>query len=113
MALPSDATGTQAVTLRVPQAQPKPEQKSINQVNETLAPFDVTKPGKLVAYAELRPMQLAELGEESGAILTAADGLDVTFRVTIELNGQSQVSSDIVARINEVLQRISADLQLS
>jgi len=113
MALPSDATGAQAVTLRVPQAQPKPEQKPINQVNETLAPFDVTKPGKLVAHAELRPMQLAELGEESGAILTAADGLDVTFRVTIELNGPSQVSSDVVARINEVLQLISADLQLS
>jgi len=113
MALPSDATGAQAVALRVPQAQPKSEQKPTNQIHETLAPFVVTKPGKLVAHAELRPMQLAELGEESGAILKEADGLDVTFRVTIELDGSSQASPDVVARINEMLQGISSDLHLA
>jgi hypothetical protein len=111
---PCDATATQSVILQVPVPKAPGQEKPPTLIHEPTGTGMLFGPkaGTLTAQANLGPIELQELGEQASVILKEADGLDVTFHITIEFKGLSSPSPHVVARINQVLQGISADLRL-
>src|SRR5712691_11500875 len=99
---PCDFVGAGNVKLRVPSEELPP------QVAERL----VAKPGVLVAEADLRPNEIQDLADQVADIAKAAVGLDLKFRLRVELGGGSRPSDDVVANINQLLQEISDDFKL-
>lgn len=100
---PCDFAGAQAVKLRVPSAQPpKPP---------VVVP-PVVKPGVLVAEAELRSVQIQDLAEAIGDLLSAVVGYDLKFRLAVELSGTDRPPADVVEKANRVLGEVSEKLRL-
>lgn len=66
----------------------------------------------LVASAELQTHELQELTDKIPGIKNAAAGIDLKFKVQIELGGESQPSEEAIATINQLLQEISEHLKL-
>jgi transcriptional regulator with XRE-family HTH domain len=99
---PCDFAGAGNVKLRVPSEEPPP------QVAERL----VAKPGVLVAEADLRPNEIQDLADQVADIAKAAVGLDLKFRLRVELGGESRPSDEVVASINQLLREISNDIKL-
>lgn len=71
-----------------------------------------TKPGVLVAEADLRPNQIQGLADSVADITKAVVGQDIKFRVRIELGGPNKPNDEAVKKINEILNDISSDLHL-
>jgi hypothetical protein len=69
-------------------------------------------PGVLVAEAELQPNQIQDLAEQVADIKKAAIGLDLKFRIRIELGGVQSPSDEPVVQINQMLEEISDKLKL-
>lgn len=65
-----------------------------------------------VTAAYLQTHEFQELAEKIADIKNAA-GIDVKFKVQIELGEESQLSDEAVARLNEILQEITENLKLS
>ncbi|MBI3795502.1 MAG: ATP-binding protein [Deltaproteobacteria bacterium] len=99
---PCDFAGVGNVKLRIPSEELLPK------VAERL----VAKPGVLVAEADLRPNEIQDLADQVAAIAKAAVGLDLKFRLRVELGGGSRPSDEVVASINQLLQEISSNLRL-
>ena len=73
-------------------------------------------PGALVAEADLRPNQIQELADQIGELTrlaTAASGTPLAFHLRITLSGSQQISSESLATLNEVLQKVSGNLKMS
>lgn len=68
-------------------------------------------PGIRVAEAVLRPAQIQDLAEVIGDITKAAVGLELKFRLRIELAG-GQASDEVISPINEKLKAVSDELKL-
>ncbi len=100
---PCDYPEARNVKLRLPVAQPP----SLGP-----QPPSVTRPGVLVAEAELRTSQIQDLADQIPHITRAAAGLDLKFRLRVELGGSTQPSEDVVAKINDLLREISESLEL-
>ena len=47
-----------------------------------------------------------------GDLLTATAGLDLKFRVTIELNGDGDIADETVGKVNDVLAEVANGLEL-
>ncbi len=68
--------------------------------------------GVLLAEAELQPNQIQDLAEQIADIKKAAVGLDLKFRIRIELGGVLSPSAEPVVKINQILEEISEKLKL-
>ena len=63
-----------------------------------------------MAEAELQPNELQDLADEMGNLLGLIAGLDISFRLRIELDHQSP--QDVVNRVNNALMEINPRLKL-
>jgi hypothetical protein len=100
---PTDASGAKGVKLQVRSAAPTPASGAVPRA-----------PGVLVAEAELDAVALQDLADQVGAILTAAVGHDLRFRLRVELSGAPSASTSVVAaKVNEALRQVSERLVLS
>ncbi len=63
------------------------------------------------AYLEAHELQ--KLAAKISELENAADEIDLRFKVQIELNGESQLSDETIARLNEILQEIAENLRLT
>ena len=63
-----------------------------------------------VAEAEVSPNQIQDLAESLGAILTAAAGREMKFKIRIEL--EHKAAKTVVNQVNELLKEITAKLKL-
>lgn len=64
-----------------------------------------------VAAAYLQTHELQDLVEKIAEIKSAAAGIDLKFKLQIEIGG-SQLSDDAIARLNQLLKEISENLDL-
>ncbi len=96
---PCDFAAAQNVKLRIP-ASSKPAE----------VPFAL-RPDFMVAEAELRPSEIQDLAEQLPEIRKAAGAADLKFRLRLELDGRgTSPSQDIVAKLNDLLAKISKAL---
>lgn len=103
---PCDVGSAQSVFLHVPAVSQRP-------TPPPPAP-PPTAPGVLVAEGELRVAEIQELSEQVNALRKAAVGLDIRFRIRIEIGGGKQEVSDETARkLDEILAQVSDGLKLS
>jgi len=70
------------------------------------------KPGVLSAESELRASQIQDLAEKIAEITRHAVGLDLKFRLRIELGGAQPPPNDVVAKLNQILKEIAENLRL-
>ncbi len=68
--------------------------------------------GMLVAEAPLREDEIQNLSDTIGDLTKTAVGLNLQFRLRVELGPVSQVSEETMARINELLGEVSDKLRL-
>mgnify|MGYP006875435875 CR=1 FL=1 len=52
------------------------------------------------------------LADEVGELVSAAAGYGIQFNVTIEAGTDESLPDDVEARLNEILRRVSDDLEL-
>ena len=98
---PCDFAAAQNVKLRIPASS-----------KATEVPFAL-RPDFLVAEAELRPSEIQDLAEQLPEIRKAAGATDLKFRLRLELDGRgTSPGQDIVAKLNDLLARISKALLL-
>ena len=65
-----------------------------------------------VAAAYLETHELQDFADKIADIKNAAAGIDLKFKVQLELGGDSAPSDEVTSRINEILQEISENLEL-
>ena len=94
---PCGLAGAQTIKLRQPAEAP---------------PTPAPPPGRLVADAELRPNEIQDLADQIAEVVKAAVGLELRFRVRVELGGDKPPSPEVVAKINELLRAIRGEFQL-
>jgi hypothetical protein len=110
---PCDYAGAAAVRLRL-----SPEPGKVQRIEYPLPDKwsrDLVRDetdGSLVAEAELRTNQLQDLVDRIADITRAAAGLDLKFRLRIQLGGPTSPSEDAATRINQLLRGVSDDLKL-
>jgi hypothetical protein len=100
---PSDYSAAKSVRLRIPLDVPP--------TSPPLPP--PPKPGVLVARADLRSNQIQDLADQISQITLVAAGMDLKFRVHVELSGANAGSFETVAKLNDLLGAISEDFKLS
>jgi hypothetical protein len=66
----------------------------------------------LVAEAPLREDEIQNLSDTIGDLTKTAVGLNLQFRLRVELGPVSQVPDETIARINELLGEVSDKLKL-
>ncbi|HAA26688.1 MAG TPA: hypothetical protein DCE56_02175 [Cyanobacteria bacterium UBA8553] len=70
------------------------------------------KTNQLVASAELQTHELQELADKIAELKSAAAGIDLKFKLQIEMGGESRPPEEAIEQINELLQEISENLKL-
>ncbi len=102
---PVDFPAAQTIKLHVP-AQPTP----VDYKQTPVAQAYVAQPpaGTHVIEADLRPNELQDLADTLGELGNASAGVDLKYRVRIELGGNP--SKDVLERVNKILQKIKSDL---
>ncbi len=80
--------------------------------SELHTPRPSFKPGLLVAEAPLRVDEVQDLADHISEIAKAALGLDLKLSVHMELGPTPRPSEEAVAKINQLLQEVSEQLQL-
>lgn len=68
--------------------------------------------GNFAAEAYLRPNEVQDFADRISEIVKTAAGMDLKFRLCIELNSNTEHSKDVVGKLNTILQDISDDLVL-
>jgi hypothetical protein len=99
---PCQLSGAQTVKLRVAIGGPEP----------LPPPPPPPQPGVRVGEAELRPNELQDMAEVVGDLRAASVGLNLKLSMRIELSGDPPPSDATVAKINEVLSKVSKTLVL-
>ena len=66
----------------------------------------------LVADAPLQVEEIQDLYDQLGDLVKAAVGLNLQFRLRIELGPASRVSDETVDRVNALLSEVSEKLRL-
>jgi hypothetical protein len=79
---------------------------------QTTASVGKPRINQRVAAAYLQTHELQDLVERIAEIKSAAAGIDLKFRIQIEVGGESQPSDYAIARLNQLLQEISENLDL-
>lgn len=67
----------------------------------------------LVTEADLQPNQIQDLADAIADIKNAAAGIDLKFRLRIELGGELPPTDEAKARINQLLRDISDGFELA
>lgn len=99
---PCDYAFAKTVILRVPQQMSPP----------VSPPTPSPKPGIRVARAELRPAQIQDLADRVSEITKVAAGLDLKFRLEVELDSSGADATDAIVKLNELFASIAEDLKL-
>lgn len=100
MEWPVDFSGAEKVKLRLPAEAPAPP------------PLPPTLPGVLVAQSELRPDQIQDLADQIAELTKLAVGLELKFKLRVELDGSTEGSAEVVVKINALLEKIDEGLRL-
>ncbi len=90
----------------------KPQSPVSSPPSEQYTPGPSSKPGLLVAQAPLRVDEVQDLADQISEIAKAAIGLGLKLSVRIELGSTTPPSEEAVAKINQLLQEVSEQLQL-
>ncbi|MCR4442858.1 MAG: DUF499 domain-containing protein [Peptococcaceae bacterium] len=98
---PCDFSGARNVKMRVPEV-----------VSPSTPPPPPPKPGVKVAEAELRPNEIQDLADVIGELVAATVGLELTFKLRVELAGTPELPDEVVARVNELLAGVADTLKL-
>jgi hypothetical protein len=109
-AWPCDAAGASFVTVQLPQATP-PSSPSPVSIRESDGGM-MTTPGVRVAHATLQASEVQNLGDEIGDVMQAAAGYGLRIQVNLELGSDAAPPDEVVERVNEVLKRVAAELEL-
>ena len=64
------------------------------------------------AEVALKPNQLQDFVDVLPDILKATAGLEMSFRMTLEVKGKERPSDKTVATINKLLENVAKDLQV-
>ena len=96
-----------------PFQQPSAKQSTVSDNSSSTYQTNVSadKPRR-VAAAYLETHELQDLLEKIAELKSAAAGIELKFKVQIEIGGESQPSDDAIARLNQLLQEISEKLDL-
>jgi hypothetical protein len=100
---PCDYAYAKTVVLRVPQQQTPPPSPQ---------PTPAPRPGVRIAKAELRPNQIQDLADQISEITRVAAGLDLKFRIEVELDGSGMNATEVIEKLNAMLTSIAKDLKL-
>ena len=100
---PGDLAGAQHVVLRVPEGGG----------SSTHEGEDDELKGLLVAEASLLANGIQDLAEEIPALLKAAVGHDLKFRLRVEFGGETRPDAGAVEQVNALLAEVSEELKLS
>lgn len=100
---PCDYASAKTVILRVPQQQTLPPSPQ---------PTPAPRAGVRIARAELRPNQIQDLADQISEITRVAAGLDLKFRIEVELDGSGTNATDVIEKLNAMLTSIAKDLKL-
>jgi hypothetical protein len=115
---PCDYSRAAGVKFQLPQptqpppVTPPPSKQPSASENISSSPYQINVPEKpperniKVAAAYLETYQLQDLLDKIPDIKNAAVGIDLKFKLQIELGGESQPSDEVIAQINEMLQEI-------
>ncbi|OGK75197.1 MAG: hypothetical protein A2X53_06550 [Candidatus Rokubacteria bacterium GWA2_70_23] len=95
---PSSFAGAQAIKLRQSKDAPRPT--------------PLSPKGVLVAESEVRPNEIQDLADQVGELVKLAIGLELKFALRVELGGAARPSTELLAKINEILRAIRSDLEL-
>ena len=97
---PCDYAGAQQIRITLPMEKPRPE--------------PVTKPNAvLAAETELTASQIQDLAEAIGAIIRAAAGYKLKFRLRMELGDPTKKPTDsVVAELNRHLAKVVPELKI-
>ncbi|BAY28158.1 AAA family ATPase (plasmid) [Calothrix sp. NIES-2100] len=85
--------------------------ENLSSTYQTNASVVQSASNKRIAAAYLETHELQDLVDKIADIKNAAAGVDLKFKVQIELGGDSQPSDDAIAQINQLLQDISDSLE--
>jgi Protein of unknown function (DUF499) len=99
---PSEYSNSKNVRLRRP----------LDAMSPPPPPPPPTKPGVLVARAELRSNQIQDLADQISDITLAAAGLDLKFNIQVEVSGTTPASADAIAKLNKLFEGIAEDFKL-
>ena len=65
-----------------------------------------------MAESEVRPNEIQDLADQVGELVKLAIGLELKFALRVELGGAARPSTELLAKINEILRAIRSDLEL-
>lgn len=100
---PCELSGAQNVKLRVPAGRVEPPPGPPVPLPPGL--------GVRVAEAELRPNEIQDLADVVGDLVAAAVGYDLTFRLRLEMGGDSEVPDEVVTKMNKILEDVSEEFK--
>lgn len=103
---PCELADAAKVTLRIPSEVALP-------VEPPAPPTPPVPPGMVVAESNLRPDEIQNLAEVMGDMLKATAGLELKFKLRIELSGDGEVPDETISKVNEVLKNVADGLQLA
>lgn len=98
---PSDYSTAQNIKLALPLEAPSAHVSPVSSLR-----------GNFAAEAYLRPNEVQDFADRISEIVKTAAGMDLKFRMCVELHSKAELSQDIVARLNTLLQDVSNDLIL-
>jgi hypothetical protein len=99
---PCDGSGAATLKLTLPGTPPPPPPP----------PPPITLPGVRVAEADMDIGQFQDLADQLGDVKKAAAGFDLKLHVRIELSGARPVPSEVVNKINQLLEKISDSISM-
>lgn len=108
---PCDHLGSQAVKLKVPKV---PNQSGGSPISSPPVAEDLGQyqPHLKRAVATLTTGQIQDLADQIGDIVKAAVGIDLQFKLQIQLDNSEHVPPEKLVELNALLQHVSTDLEL-
>jgi len=101
---PTDRAGAANVEIKVPEEEPGGGSPEVSE--PTSSPGSSSN----VATGSLEPEQIQDLADEISNLLKAGAGIDFSFEVSINVDN-GELTPDTKEKLNEVLHRVSEDLQ--
>lgn len=101
---PTDRAGAANVEIKVPKTEPGGTGPGVSK------PTSAAGVSSNVATASLEPEQVQDLADEISSLLKAGAGVDFSFEVSVNVE-DGELNPDTKEELNEVLQRVSEDLQ--
>jgi hypothetical protein len=100
---PTDRSGAESVKIKLPADEPSGDGGGGD---------PPVGPNSSSTSGELKADEIQNLADEVGELVSAAAGYGIRFNVDIEVGTDESPPDDVEARLNEILRRVSEDLQL-